>query len=592
MMTRSHQNLYFCIFWLPYLVFFAIVFVYFIFFGNYIFFYQEKSSLFIFSLDFLSENLNQPGGFLIWFGKFFTTFYYNPIAGATLLSTLLTLVIIVASGIVNMLTGRKTSLISFIIGVLLFYLQTDYRLMLINTLGFLVELAFLMITLRNCPIIKGWLPVLLVPVLFFISGGFLWIFLFSITFYYGFYEKKKGWIRIITLWLITLVTFYLSNEYIFFQSGKTLLTFPYSDLNTGSQLTLFLAVALIISVLPLISKIKFQLPWITGKSYLTINMITSLILVIVISIIVTKRFDKKAKEFFFIEKLFYENKYKEVIAFNSSNPSENILTLFLNNIALSETDKLHDMLFHFPQSKDGKTLFLKWEMVNEILDRGGYFYYTIGMINEAHRWAYEYMVMNGNTPEGIKMLIKTELINGNYEVASRYIKLLRRTFFYRDEAKEFEKMLFSDSLVNSDNELGRKRRSRIENDFFSITDNPYINIEMILGSDSLNKKAFEYKMAYMLIKKNFKGIEHDLPVFEKLGFTRLPVHVEEAAIALSVSNKAILPDMGSLRISKNTELRWDQYLSVLKQYGNDVKKAEQALRSRFGDTFWYYVFYK
>jgi hypothetical protein len=99
-------------------------------------------------------------------------------------------------------------------------------------------------------------------------------------------------------------------------------------------------------------------------------------------------------------------------------------------------------------------------------------------------------------------------------------------------------------------------------------------------------------MAYMLIKKNFKGIELDLPRFKKLGFTSLPVHVEEAAIALSVSNKGILPEMGSLQISNNTELRWNQYLSVLKQYGNDVKKAEPALRSRFGDTFWYYVFYK
>jgi hypothetical protein len=190
------------------------------------------------------------------------------------------------------------------------------------------------------------------------------------------------------------------------------------------------------------------------------------------------------------------------------------------------------------------------------------------------------------------MLTKTELINGNYEVASRYINLLGRTIFYRKEAARFEKMLYSDRIVDSDNELGRKRRTRIENDFFSITDNPYINIEMILGSDSLNKKAFEYRMAYMLIKKNFKGIEHDLPRFEKLGFTRLPVHVEEAAIALSVSNNGVLPYTGNLQISKNTGLRWNQYLSVLKQYGNDVKKAEPALKSRFGDTFWYYVFYK
>jgi len=42
--------------------------------------------------------------------------------------------------------------------------------------------------------------------------------------------------------------------------------------------------------------------------------------------------------------------------------------------------------------------------------------------------------------------------------------------------------------------------------FSSITDNPYINIEMILASDTLNRKAFDYKVAYMLLKKNYKGI--------------------------------------------------------------------------------------
>jgi hypothetical protein len=588
--TKSNNNSFF-----PraaYLAFFAVVLFYFTFFGNHIFFYQEKSSLFIFSLEFLYENLHQPGGFLIWLGKFFTTFYYNPLIGAIILSAFLTLLIILTSGILIILTGKKHSLIPYIPGASLFFLQTDYRFMLFNILGLLLELSLLVITLRNRTLIKGWLPVLLVPVLFFISGGFLWIFLLSMTFYYGFYEEKYKWPKITALWLFSFVCFYLAKEFLFFQSGKTLMTFPFSDLNTGSQQILFLLSALLISALPLISKITIRAPWISRRSDLTINLITTLILIVVIIIMGMVRFDKKAKEFYYVEKLFFEDKFNEVVAFNSLNQTGNILTLFLNNIALSETEKMNDMLFHFPQSKEGKTLFLKWELVKEILDRGGYFYYSIGMINEAHRWAYENMVMNGNSPEGIKMLIKTELINSNYKAASMYINLLKRTLFYRKDAAKFEKMLFSDSKIDSDIELGRKRRTRIENDFFSITDNPYINIEMILGSDSLNKKAFEYKMAYMLIKKNFKGIELDLPRFEKLGFTSLPVHVEEAAIALSVSNKGILPDMGSLQISNNTELRWNQYLSVLKQYGNDVKKAEPELRSRFGNTFWYYVFYK
>src|SRR5664280_2190811 len=106
------------------------------------------------------------------------------------------------------------------------------------------------------------------------------------------------------------------------------------------------------------------------------------------------------RDSFYVEKLFYEDKFDEVIAFNTANPPTNSLTVYLNNIALCETDKLDDQLFHFLQSPEGKTLFLKWEMVSEILNHGGYFYYTIGMINEAHRWAFENMVMKGHSPEG------------------------------------------------------------------------------------------------------------------------------------------------------------------------------------------------
>ena len=51
------------------------------------------------------------------------------------------------------------------------------------------------------------------------------------------------------------------------------------------------------------------------------------------------------------------------------------------------------------------------------------------MINEANRWAYEYMVMRGNTPEGLNMLIKTELINGNYAVAEKFIYILDQSVF-------------------------------------------------------------------------------------------------------------------------------------------------------------------
>ena len=588
--SKIKNNVFFT--WIPYLVFFTGTFIYFGFFCNYIFFYQEKSSLFVFSVSFLIENLHQPGGLLIWIGKFFSTFYYYPLIGATILSSFLTIIAILASKILSALRGQNSRIIPLIIGSTLFYLHTNYRFLLFNDLGLLLQLALLWLVIKYLHFLKGWAGVILTPVWFYATGGFAWVFMLLMTFYFIFEKENKGWIRLIALWGLSFLTFFISKEYLFFQSGKTLLTFPYTYKNTGSQQILFLINAGIISIIPLISKIRIPFRDKIHVSNCSVSIISSLILVIGLVLISILKFDNKTKQYLHVEELFYQNKFNEVIAFNTSNPATNSLTIFLNNIALCEMDKLDDFLFHFPQSKDGKTLFLKWDMAGEVLNRGGYFYYTIGMINEAHRWAFENMVMKGYSPEGLKMLIRTELINANYEVASRYINILKKTLFYKNEAKSFEKLLFNDDEINKDKELGEKRQYKVENDFFTITDNPYINIEMILASDSLNRKAFQYKVAFMLLQKNFKGIANELPQFEKFGFDRLPVHLEEAAIALSVSNRGMLPAMGNLKVSKYTQARWNEYLSVLQQYGNDLKTAEPVLRRRFGDTFWYYVFYR
>ena len=578
--------------WLPYLVFFAGSFIYFAFIANYILFYQEKASLFIFSFDFFRENLHQPGGLLIWLGKLFSTFFYWPPAGAMIISAVITLIVFTLSKIIANLTGRNAKFIPFLIGAALFYLQTDYHFLFFNNIGLLLQLVLFYLAIKYLAFYKGWVPLMISPLWYFATGGFAWGFSLLITFYFVFNKEYKGWIRIIALWSLNFFIFWLSKEFLFFQSGKTLLTFPYSNLYTGSQHILFLSIAGILSILPLRSGIRLRLPEKLRVSDFTGNIILTIMSVIILTLIGIRQFDNKSKKYFHVEKLFYQNKFDEVIAYNTSNPPTNSLTIFLNNIALCEQDKLDDLLFHFPQSQDGKTLFLKWNMVEEILKRGGYFYYTIGMINEAHRWAFENMVMRGHSPEGLKMLIKTDLINGNNDVAARYISILKKTLFYRKEAKAFEKLLFNDAAFNNNRELGKKRQTRIENDFFSITDDPYLNVEMILASDSLNMKAFEYRMAFMLLKKNYEIIGNELPKFERFGFTRLPVHIEEAAIALSVSNRGKLPDIGNLMISKNTELRWNQYLSVLQQYNNDLRSAEPALKRRFGDTFWYYVFFR
>jgi hypothetical protein len=577
---------------LPILVFFTGSFIYFAFFGDYVLFYQEKSSLFIFSIDFLVENLHQPGGPILWLGKLITTFFYYPLAGAFIVAAILTLIVSTSSKIMRFYSRNNSLLFPCIIGLFLFFLQTNYMFLVYNITGILLQLAFFYLLIKNLTWLKGWIPVILLPLWYFASGGFVWGYLILLTLHFALDKNKEGLIKIAALWSLSILTFHIAKEFLFFQSGYTLLTFPYTGLNTGSQQRLFLLAVIVSTSLPLLAKFRVSLPKkIQLTEFASVLAGTGLVIVILV-IIGVQKYDRKTSQYFQVEKLFSQEKYDEVIAYNRANPSTNTLTIFLNNIALCEEGKLNDLLFNFPQSADGRTLFLKWEMVGEILRRGGYFYYTIGIVNEAHRWAFENMVMKGLSPEGLKMLIKTDLINGNFRVASRYIGILKNTLSYSKEAKEYEKLLFNEMTLNDDVELGEKRKERLKTDFFSITDDPYINIERILATDSLNKKVFEYKIAFLLLKKDYQGIANELPKFERFGFTKFPTHIEEAVIALSVLNPGKVPNIGTIKISKETELRWEQYLTVFQQYGTNPKAAEPALRKQFGNTFWYWAFYR
>lgn len=573
---------------LPYLLFFTGLVLFFGFFADYIFFYQEKLSLFIFSSDFLKEHFNQPGSPLIYLGKFLTAFYFHHFWGAVILITLICLVTFVLLKIVRSISGREDSIIPLMFGIVIFYFHTSYQFQLVNSLGILLQLVFFYLTIRY---LREWIAVIIFPTWYFLTGGFAWIYTGMLTLYIAVKSLRTGWPVIISLWGLILFFIWVLKEFVLFRDLRSLLMYPFSVDTLGLQYKLFTPAVLLFALVPLFIKAE---SWLLSQITMKRSVLNSLLIFVIFGItgiMALLRYDKAYREYFHVEKLFYQNRMTELVDYSKKHPSTNKLTIFLVNVALCESGKLNDQLFHFLQAPDGGTLFLKWEMFGEVLRRGAYFYYATGIINEAHRWAFENMVMAGYTPEGMKMLIKTEIINGNYKMASKYISLLEKTLFYRKDAAIHRKLLFDDAAVNAHPELGAKRKEKIVNDFFSITDNPLVNIEKALKKDSLNRKAFEYKMAWYMLNEDYEKIGSELPRLETMGYKRIPVHIGEAAMVYKISNLGPLPELGSLRIDPNIETRFNQFLQTFQNYGNNLKTAQPFLKQKYGNTFWYYAFY-
>ena len=575
---------------IAYFSFIGLSVFYLVWFAGYIFFYQEKSSLFLVSFSYLTEHLKQPGGFLIWLGELQTAFYYYPILGAILISVEISLIIFLVSGISKILGGKDFFFVPFLTGAILFYLQTNYQYPGFNNLGIFLQLLTFYIFIRFLKDKGFWIPVLLFPFMYFLTGSFSLIFLVLITFCFLSTRGKKNWIKVPVIFIPGILFFVIGREFLFFQTTEKLLLYPFTIQNIGGQTQLFVAVAVLISFLPLIFRVQPKyFERITIRKFRVVQIAPFIILAILTYLSIQK-IDRKNIHYFHVEKLFYEQKFDELIGYNKQSPSANILTNYLNNIALAETGKLNDFLFDFPQIPDGSTLFLKWELAGEVLKRGGYFYYSVGMINEAQRWAYEYMVMRGFTPEGLKVLIKTELINSNFKVAAKYISILKQSVFYRAQARDFEKLLFNEKTILKDPELGQKMKLKTRQDFFVLAENPIANLNLIVVGDSTNNLAVEYLFATLLLQKDFKKVTELLPVLKKAGFERIPKNIEEAVVAYSLLNLGKYPEFDEFAINPQTVIRFNQYYQIFQKNSGNKLQAQKAL-SGFTDTYWYYVFF-
>ncbi|MBS3777647.1 MAG: hypothetical protein KGY70_20810, partial [Bacteroidales bacterium] len=104
-------------------------------------------------------------------------------------------------------------------------------------------------------------------------------------------------------------------------------------------------------------------------------------------------------------------------------------------------------------------------------------------------------------------------------------------------------------------------------------------------------KAFEYKLAWYLLNKNVEPLVHHIKRMEKLGYERIPLHVEEAALAYE-NSAGELPDMGGLSIRREIRLRFKQYFSTYKQMQQNQALGRQQMRNQFSNTFWFYFHFK
>ncbi len=137
-------------------------------------------------------------------------------------------------------------------------------------------------------------------------------------------------------------------------------------------------------------------------------------------------------------------------------------------------------------------------------------YYYLGYVNGAQREAFEYNEPTEGmmVPEAVKILALTNIIQGNYAVAEKYLNYLDHTLFYSDWAQQYRHFLYNDKAVEKDPELGpRRKATAIESVPQIWTTLPYIINQIACVAPEL--PATNYKKAFLRLGDYNKNTNHE-----------------------------------------------------------------------------------
>jgi hypothetical protein len=241
-------------------------------------------------------------------------------------------------------------------------------------------------------------------------------------------------------------------------------------------------------------------------------------------------------------------------------------------------------MFNYPQIGQ-QGLRLKWQR-NLNLFFGGEVFSQLAYNNESIHWAFESLVAKGMNPRSLKKLAVGFTVNGNYDIAGKYLSLLDRTLFYRKWAERHIRYLYNPDLGEEDPEITQYRDLLVRSNFFSEVNG--LNLQDLLKSHPENRMAYEYLLASLLLDRNLDVFAKVVLDLKYHGYSRMPLHIEEALIFYNFyEHQKVIPEGYSF--SQETINRFNDYARTYTMFRTDRKVAAYELGKKYGNTYWYYL---
>ncbi len=425
--------------------------------------YQEQYQLFLFDSTYVWDIVREPGGVADLLGRFSTQFFLYAWVGALIIGLLLS-----AVQILTLLALRQV-----------------LRQAQEPALGPWEGLSFV-------PAFLLWLFLLDENAL---MGG-VWAVLLTQLAVWSYALLPKGWIgRIVILVTIPILYWMVGPSW----TGSHYYRYP-----TVTPWLLY-AAWLSALVIPLLARVSRK--WISSSKNFVVTACSFALVAIIMGTLVWKNANFKAEKVMQYDFMARHQQWNRILETANREKPNNQIGVTVQNLALAMHGVLLDQLFNYNQNGIAGLLPDVKEDATSPLPTAEAFY-QLGMINVAQRTVFEAqeaILDFQKSGRCYKRLAQTNLINGQYEVARKYLSALQKTLFYRDWANETLPLLGDEAAIAKHPEYGRLRKMAYDDDFYF---SDHVTPEMLQSLYLRNRDnglAYQYLVAYYLLTGDQEG---------------------------------------------------------------------------------------
>lgn len=575
------------LFWL---LTFVVLFAFLQYYSRFHFFFIEQKHLFLYTLPFAGDTMGVCGGAAMYLSIFLLQFFIVPYAGAFISAALLTTAGILMQRIVGRIMPATQSYILFLLPVVsLMLIQFNFNYQLQGTVAFLLAQLFFIGYISLASFGKRLVAgVLMVPVLFFAAGSVSVLFALSALIWEFYRKEKRGYLVLLILLEAVAVSvlgvyFSVLGEYRF----AFLPDFYFHPKLEPVSVVYFTWRAFLACLV--ITVLTYKMKPVTGikkKAWWG----AQLALLIAFGYWGCKNYgDERALKMKMFDYFAYTGQWDEIIA-NNKGKINNYLNLNYLNMALAQKNILADSMFCYDQ-RGAVSLAVEWNKTSHISCLLSDIYFTTGHVSLAQQMAFEANSSEpgSGAPRMLKRLIVTNLINGAYPVAEKYISVLENTLFYRDWAVGQRAFLYNDKAVEADPLMGNMRKCLPPQNSLALRSGIDHDLIEIAKANPSSRRAVEYLGSLFLLSKNIQLFKQLIETYygtEVLPV--LPLSFQEGIIIYAEGDSEYWREHG---VEPETVRRFIAF----KKYWIENKThpaLEAQLFRYFGNTYWYYMMFK